>query len=759
MRGFFLSALAALSVATAVQAQQPPVPFNYGFDAHGVATANYPGHVEVTAKGGTYQQSLDGRFAQQLTIKDFGASGSMQSTTGTVAAGTPTLLLASPIDFATGQGIRIDGAGPAFSGAAPTGFAVTTGGTAGTSDYAYTVAAIDNMGGVGAAVAPVQLTTGSATLSVANYNALSWTGTAPIYAVYGGPIQGTVQASISGTTLTLSTGSLQVGDLLFGTGVSGIYVTGHQSGNHWTLSQSASVGLETLNVYLPTFEGFTQQQAWADIGGGATTELPDWFASTSPLLTSQNDFFVTTVASGEATTALTLAANPPTSVANAFVGHDDSAAWTAAVNYALANNRHVIIPASTSCYPVSSGIAWSDTTPLDMTGASRMSSCLKATAAFGSFVFKDDVFLRGGSITDLQFDGSGIVAEGLAFLGGADIHLERLNLYSFLQANLQIGDGVANAQEFSVTDVRADGIWLDGCASPSCYPFTNIWVRGVNNYVNNTSGLNAYFSNFTDDTTAAGNHYVNVHGYNFPVNILPIYSFELLGAQTTNIAYEADGASTADVYVNGSGNTLTGGVFQFDSITPQIGVLIGTGAFTNVVTSNSIFETTLANGVVSNAAVGNQNVACQNVVGVTVNGLATTQLNCGGGASQTALFSVNNNTTPTAGTTYVIPCSGFLSTNLTSPTSSRNFFPLAGVLKNLYVMSNNAPATGFSFTATVFVNSSATALTCTASNTANNCQDTTHTVSVAVGSSCYVQYAWTTGATVGALSVSMEYDP
>lgn len=45
--------------------------------------------------------------------RDYGASGSAQTTTGTVAAGSKTLTLAGPIDFANGQGISVVGAGAA----------------------------------------------------------------------------------------------------------------------------------------------------------------------------------------------------------------------------------------------------------------------------------------------------------------------------------------------------------------------------------------------------------------------------------------------------------------------------------------------------------------------------------------------------------------------------------------------------------------------------------------------------------------------
>src|SRR5262249_48087791 len=120
----------------------------------------------------------------------FGAAGSNQTTTGTISATSNSLALSLAADFQNGQGIRINHAGAAFATNPPTGLTVTPTGTTGATTYTYTIASIDAAGGIGAAIATVSTTTGNATLSPTNYNALSWTapvsGPAPAgYAVYG----------------------------------------------------------------------------------------------------------------------------------------------------------------------------------------------------------------------------------------------------------------------------------------------------------------------------------------------------------------------------------------------------------------------------------------------------------------------------------------------------------------------------------------------------------------------------------------------
>lgn len=118
--------------------------------------------------------------------RDFGASGSNQTTAGTILSGSDILTLANELDFQNGQGISIANAGPLPTISALSAPIVAVTGTAGTTDYAYAVAALDGNGGETAASPSTEITTGNAVLSTTNFNAISWTAVsgASCYAVY-----------------------------------------------------------------------------------------------------------------------------------------------------------------------------------------------------------------------------------------------------------------------------------------------------------------------------------------------------------------------------------------------------------------------------------------------------------------------------------------------------------------------------------------------------------------------------------------------
>lgn len=106
--------------------------------------------------------------------RDYGASGSDQSTTGSISAGSAVLTLVSAIDFKVGQGISIANAGAAPTITAPTAATATAEGTTGSTTIAYAVAALDGKGGVTASFA-FSVTDVNATLSATDYVALSVT--------------------------------------------------------------------------------------------------------------------------------------------------------------------------------------------------------------------------------------------------------------------------------------------------------------------------------------------------------------------------------------------------------------------------------------------------------------------------------------------------------------------------------------------------------------------------------------------------------
>src|SRR5688500_19472858 len=94
--------------------------------------------------------SIDGLpslLAQYLNVKDFDASGSALTTTGTIGASSASLTLAAALDFEDGQGIAVLGAGALAAVQLPTGVAFSNVGTAGSTSRTYRVAAIDAFGG------------------------------------------------------------------------------------------------------------------------------------------------------------------------------------------------------------------------------------------------------------------------------------------------------------------------------------------------------------------------------------------------------------------------------------------------------------------------------------------------------------------------------------------------------------------------------------------------------------------------------------
>ena len=207
--------------------------------------------------------------------RDYNASGSGQSTTGNISVGSAVLTLASALDFKNGQGISITNAGPLPAISAPTSLTVTPTGTAGTTSYTYAVAALDGKGGA-TAVFSASTTTGNATLSSTNYNAL------------------TVGAVTSAT------------------------------GYAWY--RTSSGGTPSTTGFIGTTAGLTLNDT------GLTIETTPPGIPTSAPISALGDSLTTNISSGAGTTTLTLAANASTTVAGSSVNHDDTVAIQNAIN-------------------------------------------------------------------------------------------------------------------------------------------------------------------------------------------------------------------------------------------------------------------------------------------------------------------------------------------------------------------------------------------------------------------------------------------
>jgi len=217
-------------------------------------------------------------------VRDYNASGSAQSTTGSISAGSNVLTLASAIDFKNGQGISIANAGPMPTISAPTAATATAEGTTGSTTIGYAVAALDGKGGVTASFA-FSVTNANATLSSTNYVALSVTAVtnAAGYAWY--------RTSTNGTSPTT-------------TGFIGV-------------TSGTSLNDTGLAVITPPI--------------GVPASAPS---------SALGDLLVTSITAGAGTTILTLAASASTTVTGAAVNHND----TAAIQAAFAASLRVHVP-------------------------------------------------------------------------------------------------------------------------------------------------------------------------------------------------------------------------------------------------------------------------------------------------------------------------------------------------------------------------------------------------------------------------------
>lgn len=218
--------------------------------------------------------------------RDFGASGSAQTTTGTIAANSSTLALATALDFETGQGVFLPNAGALSTLATPDAPGISIGGgPSGSSTYSYAIVALDGLGGGSAASATGTITTGAAVLS----------GLGP---------DGSGEDQILGSATWLQ---IEV------TGVTG--ATGYAI---YRTAVPATSGLATgylgLYSYLNT--------PFLDYGQAIQTPPPG--VPPTPPTAAFGQSLVTTITAGGGTTLLTLRDAAATAVTDSPVYHDDS---------------------------------------------------------------------------------------------------------------------------------------------------------------------------------------------------------------------------------------------------------------------------------------------------------------------------------------------------------------------------------------------------------------------------------------------------
>jgi hypothetical protein len=295
-------------------------------------------------------------------VRCFGSTGSGQTTTGRIKSGSPTLTVASAIDFANGQGIVINLAGSLPTITTPGTPIVTPNTVNGATTWNYKVIAEDYLGGLTAASAAGTTTTGAAGIGystvavtgatraagVATYTTSSAHNLTPgmTVQIFGFPGQdifnGTkvVQSTPTGTTFTTLDGNVRDNTEVVSAAVALL------SCNTLTYPAASFSGSFTIRYWIYRSQGAGAfslvglvtgiDPYFVDCGANIAISKPSYVPATPPA-SPQAGYLSTTILSGGGTTTLTLATNAGTTAAAQSVLHNDGPALLAAAAAAAAN--------------------------------------------------------------------------------------------------------------------------------------------------------------------------------------------------------------------------------------------------------------------------------------------------------------------------------------------------------------------------------------------------------------------------------------
>lgn len=338
-------------------------------DPSDTASADDAVAILVTADGKRYKRHAPHASAHELAgarrvvATDYNVSASGQTTTGDIASGSPTLTVASPIDFAVGQGILVAGAGAASKEvltlvveAEPIAPGTVTVQLPGEAAQTVPVAASPEV---------VELTVTSGCSTSGNIALVLDTVEFPIPAESGetatdiaGRIRGwflegwTAGGSGSVVTLTSVYPGVRSDSFFYGqgTGVAanvtmtkGVRTTARGIASalrgrtyaNWT----AATGYSNSNVV------FFIANATGARGGENASYAPGATGAAGRLEVAQFGNYLLSTITAISGSSLTLAHSAQASVSGVYVGHDDSAALQAVLNEAA--NKQVVLPAGT----------------------------------------------------------------------------------------------------------------------------------------------------------------------------------------------------------------------------------------------------------------------------------------------------------------------------------------------------------------------------------------------------------------------------
>jgi hypothetical protein len=354
-----------------------------GFAGTGNFTFNGPFDAAAQAFFGTGAIAFNGPGENsKYYVTTFGASGSQQSTTGSISQGSNQLTLASPADFTNGQGVLVYHAGSAPAVGATSGCAATPQGTTGSTTYTYQVYAIDANGGSGTACPQFSTSTGNIALgggspvSVSQFVRTGVPGLTTVAVTTSAPVTGIAVGSVIYVNNTTTgevyfDGAFTVSAVTNSQHFSYTYVQQGYYGNATVTPSDATVILLTGNVltwspvsnanryfiYGRHVSGFTfissvpgSVTSYLDYGQGPQGSFPNWLLGIN-INGPTNDWLVSTITSGGGTSTLFLANSAGNTVGAVIVQHDDTAAvmntLTAAASVASNAGTAVVFPHGT----------------------------------------------------------------------------------------------------------------------------------------------------------------------------------------------------------------------------------------------------------------------------------------------------------------------------------------------------------------------------------------------------------------------------
>ncbi len=439
-------------------------------------------------------------------MRDFGASGSSRSTTGTAAGGSTALSLASAIDFENGQGIMIYHAGAACAAGAPTALAVTPTGTTGTAAYTYAVAALDYHGGV-SSPAVLTISSGNATLGSTNYNAVSWSP----------PVSG-------------ETGGFAV----------------------WRQSPIDTAPKLIWIGWTTSFDDVGLPQITGSYNGSPSPIIP---FDVPP--SSLNQTLKTTIVAGSGTTTLVLAASSTASVSATPVTHWDFYSLQNAINAAVASGVPVHIPDGVYLIDIYDTIGISS--GVEISG-SKYASIIRSNSArtvnasgYGSML-ATNATCTNMNLHDFTVDGNAnYVATGSwpqnqnIAASVSNSTFTRLNLVNSIADGLSFGggngQGVGPSQDVLIDDCSFDAN-MDNALSGIGPDFVV-----TNNRVHNNSFGETFLGSNADKTIISNNRiggdvYAGIHIYGPSVSLV-VGDNIIEGLNSSNqIGIEIDDGST-----------------------------------------------------------------------------------------------------------------------------------------------------------------------------------------------------------------------